>query len=228
VKGSPLSCNIIEVQRGDNPKYEALSYAWSELIFSPTLEDVTTSTHSSIIVNLYDAFQAIRYEHASRMLWVDAICINQSDVKEKGHQVASMGKIYGDAWSVVVWLGQHKFAITRIIDILTEIVYGFRHFMDDRTQFGQILQALTRLSSSQFLEQPWYVLPLFDAYKILIIAGTHVCGWFRSSFLREIYNSSSQMALCQQHFLKTPSTRLVTLTRPIRSDPTIISIREAS
>jgi hypothetical protein len=135
VKGSPLSCNIIEVQRGDNPKYEALSYARGELIFSHTLEDVTTSTHLSITVNLYDAFQAIRYEHVSRMLWVDAICISQSDVKEKGHQVASMGKIYGDAWRVIVWLGQHKFAITRISDILTEIFHCFRQFMTNRTQF---------------------------------------------------------------------------------------------
>jgi hypothetical protein len=94
VKGSPLSCNITEVQRANNPKYEALSYAWGELNFSHTLEDITTSTHLSITVNLYNAFQAIRYEHTSRILWVDAICINQSDVKEKGHQVASMGKIY--------------------------------------------------------------------------------------------------------------------------------------
>lgn len=40
------------------------------------------------------------------MLWADAICINQDDVQEKGHQVNMMGKIYTKAIGVIVWLGQ--------------------------------------------------------------------------------------------------------------------------
>lgn len=39
------------------------------------------------------------------MLWIDAICINQSDIKEREEQVARMAHIYKRARRVVVWLG---------------------------------------------------------------------------------------------------------------------------
>jgi len=39
------------------------------------------------------------------MLWVDAVCIDQSDVEEKSHQVALMPEIYFTATKVLCWLG---------------------------------------------------------------------------------------------------------------------------
>jgi hypothetical protein len=39
-------------------------------------------------------------------LWIDSICICQSDVKERNAQVRMMGEIYERAHSVIVWLGQ--------------------------------------------------------------------------------------------------------------------------
>jgi hypothetical protein len=39
------------------------------------------------------------------MLWVDAVCINQGDPREKGHQVKQMGNIYKGAEEVLIWLG---------------------------------------------------------------------------------------------------------------------------
>lgn len=37
--------------------------------------------------------------------WVDAICINQNDIQERGHQVDMMRIIYPKARLVVTWLG---------------------------------------------------------------------------------------------------------------------------
>jgi len=41
-----------------------------------------------------------------RIFWIDAICINQNDDIEKGHQVASMAKIYAKVSGVIVWFGE--------------------------------------------------------------------------------------------------------------------------
>jgi hypothetical protein len=41
-------------------------------------------------------------------LWVDAICINQKDFKERGEQVQLMRRIYKEAESLTVWLGHEK------------------------------------------------------------------------------------------------------------------------
>lgn len=40
-----------------------------------------------------------------RVLWVDAICINQSNPDEKNHQVRQMYRIYSSASRVLIWLG---------------------------------------------------------------------------------------------------------------------------
>jgi hypothetical protein len=238
VRGSPLSCSMTEVQIADHPKYEALSYAWGEPGVFHTIEEVTRSSHLRITANLHDALQAIRHEHASRVLWIDAICINQFDLPEKGHQVASMGKIYGDAWRVIVWLGCPKFAISRIIDVFTEIVNAHKEFVKTSYVRGyrRMNVALVRLATAQLLEQPWYVsyvLPRISHWLFvrptvpaflttflslrLILSGTHVCGWFKNSFSREIYNSNSLMASCHLLFSKTLSARLETCmpSRPI-------------
>ena len=56
--------------------------------------------------NLFDALQRLRFPDRPRQLWIDAICINQSDSVEKTEQVALMGQIYAHAIRVIVWLGK--------------------------------------------------------------------------------------------------------------------------
>ena len=40
-----------------------------------------------------------------RVLWIDAICINQESVEEKQLQVPLMGRVYNLAKRVIAWLG---------------------------------------------------------------------------------------------------------------------------
>ncbi|KAE9368937.1 hypothetical protein N431DRAFT_547771 [Stipitochalara longipes BDJ] len=59
-----------------------------------------------VTVNLADALQAFRHPVKTRLVWADAICINQHDDIEKSHQVKRMGKIYENSNGVLVWLGK--------------------------------------------------------------------------------------------------------------------------
>ncbi|PVH78533.1 hypothetical protein DL98DRAFT_357436, partial [Cadophora sp. DSE1049] len=87
----------------DKPDYEALSYAWGEPVLNHEIE--FPEGNLPITQHLYSALQKLRPQHQSRRLWVDAICINQNDKTEKGHQVALMADIYRGASGVVAWLG---------------------------------------------------------------------------------------------------------------------------
>lgn len=69
-----------------------------------------------IVVNdasleIYESFHTVllslRSPHSAegRVLWVDAICINQEDVAERNEQVPMMDRIYQNAWRTIVWLG---------------------------------------------------------------------------------------------------------------------------
>ncbi|PMD42668.1 hypothetical protein L207DRAFT_553664 [Hyaloscypha variabilis F] len=85
------------------PGYDALSYVWGH----PSNTSVLTidGHESSITKNLEYALRHLRSEVEPITLWIDAVCINQSDVAERNSQVRRMGLIYELAKKVNIWLG---------------------------------------------------------------------------------------------------------------------------
>ncbi|PTB66809.1 hypothetical protein BBK36DRAFT_1158765 [Trichoderma citrinoviride] len=90
-------------ERGDAVAYEALSYTWGP----PDVREniFIDGRQLSVTVNLYLALQQLRQRDEDRILWIDAICIDQQNLKERGHQVQQMGDIYKQADRVLFWLG---------------------------------------------------------------------------------------------------------------------------
>ncbi|KAM0552636.1 hypothetical protein ACHAPJ_007733 [Fusarium lateritium] len=103
----PLECRIFQAYLDDEEciiPYEALSYAWGEQ--SMQEEIIMNGKNMVVTTSLYDALCHLRRPHEDRILWVDALCIDQSNIKERSHQVGHMGEIYGKADNVVIWLGR--------------------------------------------------------------------------------------------------------------------------
>ncbi|KAL9601236.1 MAG: hypothetical protein Q9219_002641 [cf. Caloplaca sp. 3 TL-2023] len=84
-------------------KYSALSYVWGEQSNKTTI--TCDNQPLRVTQNLNQALLQYRKKGWSQLLWVDAICINQSDLEEKTAQVKRMKKIYQGAALVVIWLG---------------------------------------------------------------------------------------------------------------------------
>ena len=100
----PLKCQLQNVTLDAAPSYEALSYVWGD----PTARaefDCDGACFSSTS-SLHQALLQIRSPDAVRVVWADAICINQEDLSERAHQVTLMGRIYTQAERVIVWLGR--------------------------------------------------------------------------------------------------------------------------
>ena len=72
-------------------EYEALSYVWGDTDDKRVIE--VQGHRMEITRNLESALRHIRDEGKTRRLWVDALCINQGDTKERNHQVGFMGAI---------------------------------------------------------------------------------------------------------------------------------------
>jgi hypothetical protein len=98
-----LKGELIHVDLDADPEYSALSYVWGSGQAHTKIE--FNGFEAEITKNLAEALRHLRHESGSRYLWVDALCINQQDVEEKGLQVALMKDIYAYAKEVVVWLG---------------------------------------------------------------------------------------------------------------------------
>ena len=75
-------------------------------------------------VNLESALRQLRHETEARTLWVDAICINQQDDSEKGHQVRQMDQVYKRCSRVCIWLGPAADNSDAAMDMLHMISRG--------------------------------------------------------------------------------------------------------
>lgn len=85
------------------PAYEAISYTWGDPnIKVPSFCD---GKLLEITPSLQEGLRHLRYKSETRLLWADAVCINQENIKEKNRQVMNMKRIYENATRVVVWLG---------------------------------------------------------------------------------------------------------------------------
>jgi ankyrin repeat protein len=103
--GPVIKCRLFQAYLGgtDTVPYDALSYTWGAM--EKTAAVTVNGKALNVTENLYSALQHLRSKDEDRILWADAICINQSDDRERGHQVQQMRDIYSQAEEVIIWLG---------------------------------------------------------------------------------------------------------------------------
>ncbi|KAI1212649.1 heterokaryon incompatibility protein-domain-containing protein [Annulohypoxylon truncatum] len=102
-KESPIQCSLEERNLDNDIIEEALSYVWGKPLFDKAI-DIDGSSFD-ITTKLNDILRSLRHEDVTRKIWIDAICINQSDLEEKSHQVRLMRDIYSKAQKTSIWLG---------------------------------------------------------------------------------------------------------------------------
>jgi len=128
-----IHCSLAEVTK-NTPHYEALSYTWG----SPTrtVENRTESQSGRVIYlnkkrfavtnNLFDALHQFRDLGKHGYLWIDAICIDQGNIDERGEQVGFMGDIYSNADRVIVWLGKEDNDTREAVTLISAIARAFK------------------------------------------------------------------------------------------------------
>jgi hypothetical protein len=103
-KTQMIQCSLKHVTFEQLPEYEALSYEWGNATKLRTIR--IGKEEVRIRENLWVALDELRKETREvRVLWIDALCINQKDSEERSGQVRLMAFIYSRAQKVHVWLG---------------------------------------------------------------------------------------------------------------------------
>ncbi|KAI1819221.1 heterokaryon incompatibility protein-domain-containing protein [Xylaria intraflava] len=98
-----IQCSLFNVFLGSPPEYEALSYVWGPLEF--TQDILVEGQPFQITENLECALRHLRHASSARVIWVDALCINQANIAERNHQVTLMKDIYSQCTRDLAWLG---------------------------------------------------------------------------------------------------------------------------
>ena len=165
----PVTCTLQTRRLTAFPetRYEALSYSWGTDRATKSIgilhgeAGYLWSSPFMVRPNLYSALQQLRYEDRPRELWVDAICINQNDNREKNFQVPLMDKIYIGAANVCIWLGTETEDSSLALNFIGRVLNlgdADRAIIDIRT--AEEWPALASLMRREWFSRRWYVIPL--------------------------------------------------------------------
>lgn len=112
-----VDCTLRQIELENAPEYEAISYTWGDP--ANRIDMLCDGKIITVTQNLKDALVRLKLKDRSRIVWADAICINQNDRVEKGLQVKLMKKIYAKATRVCAYLG----CITAQMQPATELIH---------------------------------------------------------------------------------------------------------
>lgn len=158
---SDLSARLESVSLDDDPKYTALSYTWgtdSSNGAGITLRGPRHVGRLPITNNLQAVLEHLCADSSEPLtLWIDALCINQTDTAEKSSQITLMKDVYSKAESTCVWLGpaadDSDLAMTTIGELYAARLYVIP---DDALSEAQI-EAINALMVREWWSRIWVV-----------------------------------------------------------------------
>jgi hypothetical protein len=167
--------------------YEAVSYCWGESSFSHSVSFSSPTSQLPITANVDSMLRHLRKPHKAKHLWVDALCINQTNAEEKSSQVRSMDGIFQEATKVHVWLGpdascgvekvfayfkklvtKHEYQESGVPSVL------LNHFITTDPTFRE---ALEQLLSNPWFRRRWNLQEITLGHDITTHCGTQKIAW---------------------------------------------------
>ncbi len=109
--GNDVTCSLVYASLIKPPEYTALSYCWGDASKTTKIR-IENWGEVEVTTNLKEALQSVRPVNfigpggssRPKLLWVDALCINQQDSMERSQQVRQMRQIYSRAKEVISWV----------------------------------------------------------------------------------------------------------------------------
>jgi hypothetical protein len=174
---------IVVEQSGKIVEYTALSYTWGHPALSETLicnkkRKMISSSNAAALVALRSPIELI-------YVWIDAICINQDDNREKSAQVARMLSIYKKAWSVTAWLGEPDTnSLLAFTCCQSQELHDTLWRDDGAVHASMCLEtlrviyiAISSLYTRPWLRRTWIRQEIFGARRLVVRCGSRQISW---------------------------------------------------
>lgn len=162
------------------PKYTALSYAWGEPAKTRRI-NINGQDDVEIGENLWWFLhcRGLTMKHP-RLFWIDAICIDQRNVKERNHQVGLMKRIYSMASNVYIWLGPDSENSRLAMEFLAkEGTKPLRRQVDDYRPIWDRKEgkAIRDLFERPYWTRMWIVQEIIHANRLTVWCGSQRVEW---------------------------------------------------
>ena len=168
-----IVCTVQTCRLGGCQDFEALSWTWGDPSVTQSIRfhDKDWQAPSNLVI----ALKYLRHLSKTRTLWVDALCINQSQateaLQERAHQVQLMKFVYSVATQVLIWLGvpgAASFPFLTDYQSCNQILK--ETFLKDAQ--GAVL-GLTNMLSEGWWRRLWVCQELALASVALVLYGEH-------------------------------------------------------
>lgn len=163
----------------ESSDYEALSYVWGRHDEERRVVELN-GTLVDVLPNLKTALRFLRLPSKDRIIWVDALCINQADNQEKGQQITMMVDIYAGAVDVLVWLGE----ATEYSDVGMGVIRYFANTHAKRSDAPWLVDSpdllakgLQDILSRSWWSRVWTIQEPAVARSVTLISGFQKCSW---------------------------------------------------
>lgn len=156
-------------------RYDTLSYCWGSRDRTRAL--ICDNASFRVTPNLESALRRLRASDLARNIWIDQLCIDQDNLREKEQQIGLMTDIYRQSRKLLIWLGDdgddsrkaHKL-IDRLLRLDPGASHGIKSSDNDPSQQSRRSIALDQLKVHGlpgpkdagwpelrfFLSRPWF------------------------------------------------------------------------
>ncbi|KAL6810606.1 heterokaryon incompatibility domain-containing protein [Trichoderma camerunense] len=213
-----ITCELLTADLDSAPHYEALSYTWGNPLDCQTIYIKTTesrdATEFQVTSNCFSALRRLRLTDRPRILWIDAVSIDQHNFPERNHQVTLMSQIYSGAAEVIIYLGESENNCDLAIEFIIELD---NPDLETTTSLSYPKSEPLLLALRSFFNRPWFSRVWVIQEATLSNRATVYCGdkVFPWSAVKSFHQwNASQKWLGRLPFVVTSSRASLTKTRP--------------
>jgi Heterokaryon incompatibility protein (HET) len=176
-----IRCELHHYCLDHAPAYEAISYRWGcdELSHNIFISD----SPYRVTANAEIALRSVQSMLRPRLIWIDSICINQTDNNEKEEQIMLMREIFRRAKRVIISLGDaedtplacqllQRLSHAAQLHALQEIADGNRGYVETVSW-----RALGHLIKNPYFGRMWMIPEVAVASSIQVHFGSWIMDW---------------------------------------------------
>ena len=176
--GDDIYCSITnESLDAQDDRYVCISYTWGSTVGDNFI--YLNGHRFPVRETAYALLQSLYVHRINDPFWIDSICIDQTSIAEKNHQVAIMADIYSRAACVLAWLGESADDSDWLFEFLNNIQYPVKVDQIFRGDSFRFLLALERFTKRVYWSRIWIVQELVLAREVELICGASNLAWQR-------------------------------------------------
>ncbi|KAK9771425.1 putative Heterokaryon incompatibility domain-containing protein [Seiridium cardinale] len=186
VADAPVRVSLSSYRLSD-PKlqFEALSYTWGNPSDKTPISVGGLSSSLLVPQSSVNAVKALRFQDKRRTMWINSICINQDDVRERSTQVQMMAHIFSRASCTIIYLGEHTPSSRLVFEELSEAMAApprLEHHdpikkINRPLPSSAVIKGLDELICRPWFRRVWVLQEVYTSKNMSVFCGHDLGGW---------------------------------------------------